>query len=106
MAAQENDPNSILNYFRRIVRLRKDNLTLVYGKYTLLDKSNPDVYAYTREGYGKKMLILLNFRTHPATVNTGIDLTHATLLLNNYPDTPPSDTLRPYEARVYQLPTN
>ena len=102
-AAQENDPQSILNYFRRAVQLRKDNLVLVYGQYTLLDKDNPDVYAYTREGYGKKMLILLNFRDHPAAATTGIDLTHAKLLLNNYPDSPPSDTLRPYEARVYEL---
>ena len=38
-AAQEKDPNSILNYFRRIVRLRKDNLVLVYGKYTLVIKT-------------------------------------------------------------------
>ena len=102
-AAQENDPQSILNYFRRAVQLRKDNLVLIYGKYTLLDKDNPDVYAYTREGYGKKMLILLNFRDHPATATTGIDLTPAKLLLNNYPDAPPSDTLRSYEARVYDL---
>ena len=103
-AAQENDPQSILNYFRRAVQLRKDNLVLVYGQYTLLDKDNPDIYAYTREGYGKKMLILLNFRDHSAAATTGIDLTHAKLLLNNYPDAPPSDTLRPYEARVYELP--
>jgi len=102
-AAQENDPQSILNYFRHAVQLRKDNLVLVYGQYTLLDKDNPDVYAYTREGYGKKMLILLNFRDHPAAATTGIDLTHAKLLLNNYPDSPSSDTLRPYEARVYEL---
>ncbi len=49
------------------------------------------------------MLILLNFRDHPATAMTGIDLTRAKLLLNNYPDAPPTDTLRPYEARVYEL---
>lgn len=103
-AAQEKDPQSILNYFRRVVQLRKDNLALVYGKYTLLDKDNPDVYAYTREGYGKKMLILLNFRTKPATIATGVDLSHARLLLCNYSDASAGDSLRPYEARVYELP--
>jgi oligo-1,6-glucosidase len=49
------------------------------------------------------MLILLNFKDHPASVNTGIDLTHAKLLLDNYPDAPKSDDLRPYEAVVYEL---
>jgi oligo-1,6-glucosidase len=103
VAAQEKDPHSILNYFRQVVRLRKDNLALVYGKYTLVDKDNPDVYAYTREGYGKKMLILLNFSTRSATATTGIDLSHARLLIDNYPDPPGGDKLRPYEARVYEL---
>jgi oligo-1,6-glucosidase len=49
------------------------------------------------------MLILLNFRDHPAAEKTGIDLTRAKLLLNNYPDAPPTDSLRPYEARVYEI---
>jgi oligo-1,6-glucosidase len=102
-AEQEKDPHSILNYFRRAVQLRKDNPVLVYGRYTLLDKDNPDVYAYTREGFGKKMLILLNFRTRNAMANTAIDLSHARLLLGNYPGPAAGDTLRPYEARVYEL---
>ena len=103
-AVQEKDPNSILNYFRKIVQLRKDNLVLVYGKYTLLDKDNPAVYAYMREGYGKKMLILLNFKDHAALANTGIDLSHARILLGNYPDPSKDGNLRPYEAVVYELP--
>jgi oligo-1,6-glucosidase len=44
-AAQENDPNSVLNYFRLVVKLRKENPVLIYGKYSLLDKNNPDVYT-------------------------------------------------------------
>lgn len=53
-AAEETDANSPLNYFRKIVKLRKDNLVLVYGKYTLLDKDNPKVYAYARKVREKK----------------------------------------------------
>ncbi|HLI92884.1 MAG TPA: alpha-glucosidase [Puia sp.] len=102
-AAEEKDPQSVLNYFRRAVALRKNNPALVYGRYTLLDPDNPDVYAYTREGLGKKMLILLNFRKHPALANTGISLDGARLVLNNYPTAPAGDSLRPYEARVYEL---
>jgi oligo-1,6-glucosidase len=103
-AAQEKDPNSILNYFRRVVQLRRENPVLVYGRYSLLDRDNPDVYAYTREDSGKKMLILLNFRAHPAMANAGPDLKNARLLLDNYSDPTAGDSLRPYEARVYELP--
>ena len=62
VAAEDNNANSCLNYFRKMVKLRKDNPVLIYGKYALLDQDNPDVYAYTRELDGRKILVLLNFR--------------------------------------------
>ena len=102
-AAQEKDPNSPLNYFKKMVALRKQNLVLVYGKYTLLDKSNPNVYAYTREMAGKKMLVLLNFKSKPATANTGINFTNAAVLAGNYPHPSATGSLQPYEAVVYEL---
>ena len=102
-AAEENDPNSVLNYFRKIVKLRKENPVLVYGKYTLLDKDNGDVYSYTRELDGKKFLILLNFESKPATFNTGIDISKAKLLLDNYSTPSSGNTLQPYEAALWEL---
>lgn len=102
-AAQEKDPNSVLNYFRKVVKLRKDNLALVYGKYALLDKANPDVYAYTRELDGKKLLILLNFRSKPKIANTGLDLAKTKVLIDNYTEPSTDGKLKPYEAVVYKL---
>ena len=102
--AEENDPNSSLNYFRKIVKLRKGNLVLIYGKYTVLDKNNPNVYAYTREINGKKFLILLNFKAKEAAFNTGLNMSNAKLLLDNYSKSlAGNDTLQPYEAAVYEL---
>lgn len=101
-AVQDKDANSILNYFRKMVQLRKNNLALVYGKYTLLDKNNPAVYAYTRELNGKKLLVLLNFTANNATANTGINLLKAKQLISNY-STASNKVLRPYEAAVYEL---
>ncbi len=101
--AQEKDSNSVLNYFRKIVKLRKNNPLLVYGKYTLLDKNNPDIYAYTREWNGKQMLVLLNFRNKAATVHIGKDLSKARLLLGNYSNPSKTETLQPYESVVYEL---
>jgi oligo-1,6-glucosidase len=102
-AAQEKDVNSPLNYFRRMVKLRKDNLALVYGKYTLLDAQNPDTYAYTRELNGKKLLVLLNFIGKTASAQTGMDLGNATVLVGNYPAPSKNGTLMPYEAVVYEV---
>ena len=103
VAAEDNDPNSCLNYFRKIVKLRKDNSVLIYGNYTLLDRDNPDVYTYTRELDGKRILVLLNFRDKAASAKTGLDLSKAKVLLGNYPTASPSAQLRPYEAVIYEL---
>ncbi len=102
-AAEENDVNSCLNYFRKIVKLRKDNPVLVYGKYELLDKTNPNVYAYTRTLAGKKFLVLLNFTSKSSSANTGIDLNKARLLIDNYAESSTGGMLKPYEAMVYDI---
>jgi len=108
-ALQEKDPNSCLNYFRSLVRLRKNNRVLVYGQYRLLDKYNPQVYAYIREGEGKKMLILLNFSATEAKTELNLPLAGAKLLLSNYAEEKSlkgnraAIPLRPYEAVIFQL---
>lgn len=100
---ENKDPNSVLNYFRKMVQIRKNNPVLIYGKYTLLDKENPNIYAYTRELDGKKILILLNFSSKNATVQLDIDTKNAQLLIDNYQGQSSLSTLRPYESAVYQL---
>ena len=81
---------------------------LVYGKYSLVDKDNPDVYAYTRELNGKKILVVLNFKPTASRIFTDIDVTKAALLLGNYGNAPEIENaaivLRPYEALIYALP--
>ena len=101
--AEEKDPNSILNYFKKMVRLRKTTPALIYGKYELLDKENPSVYCYTRTLNEKKLLVLLNFKAQPARSNTGVDLSKARILIGNYADPSSTGTLRPYEAVVMEL---
>lgn len=102
-AASEQDPASCLNYFRKMIALRKSNEILVYGKYTLLDKNNTDVYAYTRELNEKKFLVLLNFKNKAATVNSGIDLSKSRILISNYKNASVNGTLQPYEATIFEV---
>jgi len=107
--AQENDPKSCLNYFRKLTSLRKSNLALVYGKYELLDKRNSQVYAYTREEAGQKFLVLLNFSSTEAKAAIANSASNSTLILTNYENDPVNNrdiesiTLRPYEALIYRL---
>lgn len=104
-AAQEKDPNSVLNYYRKLVKIRKANPTLQYGKYTVLDRDNPNVFSYTRELDGKKLLILLNFTEKEAPYSIDLSTTNAKIILNNYSNTNSiqSNTLRPYESVIMEL---
>ena len=103
VAAAEKDANSCLNYFRQMIKLRKDNEALIYGAFTLVDADNPDVFAFTRELKGKKFLVLLNFRNKEAAVSTGVDVSKAKLAISNYSKASVSGTLQPYEATIFEL---
>lgn len=61
VATQEKDKHSVLEYFKKVVALRKSNLTLVYGAYECLNPDDKQVYAYTRTSSSQQILILLNF---------------------------------------------
>lgn len=83
-AAQEKDANSILNYFRKMVKLRKQLPELVYGKYELFDQMNEKVYSYTRTLQNKKVLVMLNFSTANADFTFPIKAGKAgEVLINN-----------------------
>ena len=106
VAAEEKDANSPLQYFRKIVKLRKDNKDiLVYGKYTLLDKENPEVYAYTREANGEKVLVLLSFSKNGGTFNLD-NMQLGEEWINNLQPLKVNGnkvTMQPYQACVVKL---
>ena len=107
--AQEKDANSTLNYFRKLTQLRKDNKAFVYGKYTLLDKANPNVYAFTRILDNEKFLVVLNFSKKVLSFDAHkfVNYNKYQLVLSNYDTTKNMLQyilpLQPYEARVYKL---
>lgn len=105
--AEDKDPNSCLNYFRKMVRLRKNNPVLVYGDYELLFPDHESLYAYTRTLGEDKMLVLLNFSTQTTTVDLPENLSVKETLINNYPAAIEAEnsrlTLQPYQAIVFLL---
>lgn len=104
VAESEKDTGSILNFVKKMISLRKEYKdVLVYGKYHLLDKDNNQVYSYTRESGNKKFLVVLNFTSTRAKANTGVDISKAKILINNYEKPNADGVLRPYEAVIYEL---
>ena len=58
---QNSMPNSVLNHFRNLTKLRNESSTLVYGEYELLLPEHESLYAYTRTDDNNQYLIILNF---------------------------------------------
>jgi len=107
VAAQEEDPNSVLNHFRKLTTLRNDNLTLIYGDYQLLLPDHDQIYAYTRTLEDDRMLVLLNFSDRVAEATLPDSFRIGEILLNNYSTHPVGDDhavrLKPFQAVVLQL---
>lgn len=69
VAAERNDPNSILAHYRRLIGLRRELPIIVEGRYTSWLEDHPDVIAYTRDLRNQSLLVLANFSAHALTVD-------------------------------------
>ena len=107
VAAQEKDPNSVLNHFRKMSQLRNKRLVLVYGQYDLLLDDHEQIYAYTRTLGNEKLLVLLNFSDEVAEAVLPDGLKVGKKLINNYATLPFKEgntiQLAPYQALVVEL---
>jgi len=65
VAAQRDDPGSMLRLHRRLLRLRRAAPALTGGGYQPVE-ADGDVLAYLRTGPGRSYLVALNLGPHPA----------------------------------------
>ncbi|MFT3682815.1 MAG: alpha-glucosidase [Ferruginibacter sp.] len=106
-AAEDRDSNSVLNYFRKMIKVRKNNPALVYGEYALMDKNNASVYAYTRELNNETFYVVLNFTKESVDFNFNeFKSINKSLVISNYDAAdkvaPPVIKLKPYQAVIYK----
>ncbi len=106
IATAEKDANSILNYLRKLTKVRRANPVLIYGKYEVLDAENPNIYSYTRELNGEKVLVVLNFTktisktTFPENISLGEEIINNLKPLKVEKNT---IELQPYQACIVKL---
>lgn len=99
--AQKEDKNSILHFYKNLIKYRKDHEIVVYGYYELLLADDPNVFAYKRSLGEQTLYVLCNFTDQSVDVEIpGYEEDKNQLVIHN--DTEwTKGTLRPYEARVY-----
>lgn len=59
--AEMEDPDSVFNYYKNIIGLRKKEPVMVYGTYQLLEPDSDELYVYTRTLENEKLLVICNF---------------------------------------------
>ena len=101
--AEQEDPDSILNYYRKLVRLRKEYDVIALGEFEPLDVRNPSVLVYKRLLEGEELLVICNFYGKEIFWSCGENLESFRCLLGNYQEQKidgETAALRPYECMV------
>jgi alpha-glucosidase len=66
---QQNNPNSLLNYYKQILRVRKSTSALIEGEYIPLAKTAKEYFAFLRASSGQTILVILNFSAKPLSLD-------------------------------------
>lgn len=102
------DPNSLLNFYKKLIRFRKENEIVLKGDYKEYYANSKDLYVYERIYKNQRMLVICSFTEKGVAFEApeGYDLSKGVKVLGNYE----SDHIcgngfktRPYEMRVYMF---
>ena len=101
---EDGDPDSILNYYRKLTALRKRYPIIQEGMIEFLYEDQEEVFAYRRTRNGQELIVLNNFFGQEVTLQK--ELSHAGYrrLIGNYPQEDSGTllrTLRPYESIAF-----
>jgi alpha-glucosidase len=90
VAVEEKDPNSILNFYKQLIALRRDQPALREGSYQTVNRQDADVLSYLRKNSqsGESVLVVLNMSGKPKMLTfdlkaEGISGSSARPLLSN-----------------------
>ena len=70
---EETDPNSLLAWYEKLIRMKKTNPALTQGDNVMLDNTNTKVLSWMRQTTGAPgVVVSLNFTADPQTVNLSV----------------------------------
>ena len=88
VVAERHDPNSLLNFYKALIRLRKENAALRDGDFSLVNATDHNVLSYMRKSpEGSAVLVVLNCTASPQTQSFDVRSTQAVTLLSSFAKT-------------------
>ena len=108
VADEEKSPDSILNFYRKILKFRKENPIVLYGSYRELIPESKKLYVYERAYGNERLLVICSFTNEQVRFETGkeYNIENTEPVLSNYEHNfviSNGFTTRPYEMRVYHF---
>ncbi|KAJ5984866.1 hypothetical protein N7499_008915 [Penicillium canescens] len=98
---QENDPCSVLSFWKNVLRLRKKYRDLfIHGAFEVLDYENQETFCFVKSRDDRQALVVLNFTAASQPFTQAKKTVGKSLLVSNY-DSSSLETLGPFEGRVY-----
>ncbi|WP_142829257.1 glycoside hydrolase family 13 protein [Planococcus soli] len=98
-ALQHMDPDSVYQYYKKLISLRKKMDIITHGDFELLYREDGEIFAYTRSWAEEKLTVYCNFSKNIKSAARPI----GSVLIGNYAgENEESEVLlRPYEAIVF-----
>lgn len=103
VAQQSEDSDSVLNFYKRLIKLKKSDDIYTYGKFNLIDDANENIFAYTRKLNNKTVLVAGNLTDHVASLNLPFEVEASQIKLHNYKNDLDITNMKPFEAFVTEL---
>lgn len=100
VAAQRNDPSSILSFYKRLIAFRHATPVVIDGTFEMLLPDDPHVYAFRRQLGDDKLIIVANLSD--LRVSPELDLGGLRVVMTNHAQNSTDQELAPWEARVYR----
>lgn len=101
-STQIDNEQSVFNYYRTLIDLRKKHPVFIEGDFKLLLPDDEDIFAYMREYEGVRILVVANFHAGVRSLASQLTFVGWTPLIANYQDDMIyQPILRAYEARIY-----
>ena len=93
------DENSLLCYYQKLIKLRKEYKIIKTGKYNDLMPNSKYIFAYNRKENNEELVVISNFSIKNIKCKLLSKYKEYKLLLSNYEDND-NTILKPYETRI------
>lgn len=100
------NPDSVIDFYKQLIRLRHLNDELNYGSYRMIAKSNRQVIAFLREYEGRRLLIAVNMTGRPARIDLDeLEYRKGHIIIGTHGSEKYSRflTMQPFEGRIYRV---